>query len=239
MDATVCRDQLKKEEDLSGKSLEKSDEVSGSEANMVTVEPPTVPANKGASLEPITPDHTRENGDFLSDFQSPLTLLSSPPNLVFTDFCPRSNNEPCGIDCSPRTPKDNVFNPFAPGPDEMMLAPQCKKDMGESRISVARRLNFDSSTKFSVADGNHVENLSDEEMLLESVYGSLLEAIVSKQTEDVLAEISPPELNSDGFKTPTSAPRLNGVAEICPGAPMKPTRKLGNTDLGLCRKLEF
>jgi hypothetical protein len=46
----------------------------------------------------------------------------------------------------------------------------------------------------------------------------------------------------DGFNTPDSATRLTGIAETCPGAPVKTagtTKKLRIIDQGLCRKLEF
>ena len=89
----------------------------------------------------------------------------------------------------------------------------------------------------SKEDGSFVSNAdsSDEEIMFKFVYESVLEAIVSNQT----AKISSPESNSDGFKTPTSAPRLKGVAETCPGAPLKPTRKLRTASKRLCMKLNF
>ena len=90
-------------------------------------------------------------------------------------------------------------------------------------VCVACRLDF-RSTMESKEVGSFVSNAdtSDEEIMFKFVYESVLEAIISNQT----AKISSPESDSDGFKTPTSAPRLKGVAETCPGAPLKPTRKL-------------
>ncbi|KAL5738912.1 hypothetical protein ACOSP7_027859 [Xanthoceras sorbifolium] len=82
-----------------------------------------------------------------------------------------------------------------------------------------------------------VESISDEEVF-ESVYNNLLEAIVAKQTEGLLAEIANIECDSDCCQTPP-APRLNGIAETCPGAPMKSSAVSRKIDLGLCRKLEF
>ncbi|XP_048236272.1 cyclin-dependent protein kinase inhibitor SMR11 [Ricinus communis] len=194
------------------------------------------------SLGPITPAN-KENGDFSLDLSSPLTVVKKVPKALIFDSNTNQNQDPLtNIDSSssPRTPKDGVFDPFAPGPEDKAWAPQCKKYSDEARSSVARRLNFSSSFK-GLGDecaGDCVESISDEQMF-ESVYENLLEAIVSKQTECSLAELSKMELDSDSCLTPSSAPRLTGVADACPGAPMKPTGKSRIIDLGLCRKLEF
>lgn len=201
------------------------------------------PAAAAASLGPITPD---SNTDFLFDFTSPLTLDSSPPPKAALFDSHQSDILYASSDGSPRTPKEGVFDPFAPGPEKIMLAPHSNKYLPESRSNAARRLNFDSSVK-CIRDGNHetdAETISDDEMLLETVYDALLEAIVSKQTEGfLLAEMLPlgsdADAEADAFKTPISVTRLSGIAETCPRAPMKPTRKLRNIDQSLCRKLEF
>ena len=89
----------------------------------------------------------------------------------------------------------------------------------------------------SKEDGSFVSDAdtSDEETMFKFMYESVLEAIVSNH----IAKISSPELDSGGFKTPTSASHLQGVAETCLGAPLKPTKKLRATDKRLCMKLNF
>lgn len=249
MESGDGRDKLKNEDTSSGRYSEKLDEVSA------VLKPPVI-ADEGASLGPFTPNPKRENGDFPCDLHSPLSSVSTPPKLVCFGSRSEDSEDMLG---SPQTPKEGVFDPFAPGPEEMALAPFCKKHLPASCITVIRRLDFDSSATDSAEDENSIpeipvedgnigyaeENLSDEEMeeiLFESVYGSILESIISKRKEDFLAEA--PDLNSDGFKTPPSAPRLNGIAKTCPDAP-KPPKKLltklrKNIDMaGLCRKLEF
>ncbi|XP_044485113.1 unknown protein 1-like [Mangifera indica] len=144
-------------------------------------------------------------------------------------------------DSSPQTPNEVVFDPVAPpGLDNMAMASLCKKYFDQIRTSAARRLKFESSFNSmenkTCIDG--AKSISDEE-LFEFVYNDLLEAIVSKQTEDLLAEISNTEWDSDCCKTPP-APHLNGIAETSPGAPVKkPSAKSRKIDLGLGRKLEF
>ncbi|XP_059668184.1 unknown protein 1 [Cornus florida] len=245
MDIEASTDLLMKEENHSLKFMNKSDDncVIVKAKNVKEMQPPsTVICNKGASLGPITPDSNKESADFPLDFSSPRTLVTSLPKAVCFDSHRNvdryaSNSMDDGL----RTPKEDVFDPFAPGPDKLMLAPQSNKYLEETRSSVARQLNFGSSVKF-VGDENHgndAEHISDEETLVEAVYRTLLKEIVSKQIEELFAEISALDSVSDGFKTPPSAPRFSGVADTCPGAPMKPTRKSRNIDQGLCRKLEF
>ncbi|KAJ8898837.1 hypothetical protein K2173_008146 [Erythroxylum novogranatense] len=177
------------------------------------------------SLGPLTPDTTKENGNFPFNLNSPPTL----PKLLISE----SNTN--DIPASPKTPKDGVFDPFAPGPNEMAMAPHCKKYLDEARASVSRCLNFTSSFRRCSFDA---DSFTDEEMF-ETVYENLLEAIVFKQTEGALTQVPNEECDSDACRTPPLAPRLNGLAETCPGAPLKSTVKSRVIDLGLCRKLEF
>lgn len=187
-------------------------------------------------LAPITPDPDRENVDSFLAFESPLTVIPSPLQVT------RSDSH--SYDQSPRTPKENVFDPFAPGPEELALAPNCKKNMRDSRNNVARFLDFGSSLEFAGIEshGNNGESsLDEDEMLLESVYKNLLEAIVCNEIQtDCNVEKSPIKPICDGLRTPPSAPRLTGIAETCPNAPRKDRpKKQRNIDQGLCRKLEF
>lgn len=194
----------------------------------------------GSSLEPVTPDSNPENGDQFHGFSSPLTVYSSSPNLrCFNSY--QNNHTNFLNEDSPRTPKESVFDPFAPGPDKLLLAPHRGKCMEESRINVVRQLNFN-STATLVRDSNHEVNKEitlDEEKLFECVYVTLLEAIISEQTEELVAKALTQVSESDGYRTPTSAPRLSGVADTCPGAPVKSTSKFRVIDKELCRKLEF
>ncbi|XP_057476616.1 unknown protein 1-like [Actinidia eriantha] len=243
MDPEVSVDQSNKVENLSRSSMEKLDEkfvVVEAKDNVELPQPSQVAADRAASIGPITPELNRESGDSLFDFASPLTLVSLPHMAVCFDS--HSNDNLCSsTDGSPRTPVEDVFDPFAPGPDKLMQAPHCKKYLEESWSNVARRLNFGSSVNSvrDVSSEADAETISDDEMLLETVYDSLLEAIVSKQTEGFRSEILSVDPDSDGFKTPNSETCLSGIAETCPGAPVKPVRKSRNVDRSLCRKLEF
>ncbi|XP_076899828.1 unknown protein 1-like [Bidens hawaiensis] len=187
--------------------------------------------NGGFGLSPITPESNKECSELVSCFVSPLTFVSSDT----------SENDGDVDGGSPSTPKDGVFDPFAPGPDRLALAPRIVKYLLESRSFVERKLNFNSVMINN--DLKHVsENaLEDDDMLLEAVYNSLLECIISKHAEDVLGEISAVDSSSVGvLMTPSFAPRLTGIADTCPDAPLKRAMKKSRCiDVGLCRKLEL
>lgn len=195
---------------------------------------------KGAALCPITPTPCRENGDSVFVTSTPLSV-ESPQSPIVDGFNSTINEEVVAsdLDDSPRTPNEGVFDPFAPGPDEMLLAPICKKLVNESLKMVARRLDFDDIDQFPASkDDNENADTLSEKLLLESIYGSLLEAIILKQSEEHFAENQP--LVLEALHTPTSPPPLVGVAETCPGAPLKAAGgKSRNIDAALCRKLEF
>lgn len=242
MDSGACKDLCDESNDSCARSSEKLDEsiVTGEVREDVPKLPEATDCT--ASLGPITPDADKENGDFPIDFQSPLTVMRKPHKLSGIDSnCDENGCEVSFVENdSPQTPKDGVFDPFAPGPDNVAWAPQCKKYLQDLRISVARRLDFNISfeTVQSEHPGYDAESLSDQE-IFESVYENLLEVIVSKQTEGVLADITNLEYDSDECKTPPSAVRLSGIADTCPGAPVKHENEPRIIHVGLCRKLEF
>ena len=235
-------------------ACERLDAVSGLESYkdkddaVVVVEAPVmlVVANEANSLGPITPDSNRENGDFPINRNSPPISAKkiTCASVACFDLETEGNVEKplCRGDTgSPQTPKDGVFDPFAPGPDDLVLAPQCRNNVNKSRRSdVARRLSFDSSIDVleEESHGNVAIFISDEE-IIEAVYENLLETIVSRQTEVVLGRTSSLEWDSNDCRTPPSAPCLNTIADTCPGAPTRPAGKSRKIDLALCRRLQF
>ncbi|XP_028776337.1 unknown protein 1-like [Neltuma alba] len=243
MDSGACKNLGVKGKDSCLRSSQKLDEdivVLG--ANKDVSELPDA-AECNGSLVPITPNADRENGDFRIDLQSPLTVMKKPFKLSDIDSnCKENGRKVAALvdNSSPKTPEDGVFDPFAPGPEIMARAPLCKKYANDLRSCVARRLNFNPSSdavqpKSSCFDG---ESPSDQEMF-ESVYENLLEVILSTQAEAMLAEISDVVYDSEYCKTPPSAIQLSGIADTCPGAPVKPGNKPRIIPVGLRRKLEF
>ncbi|QCE04690.1 cyclin-dependent protein kinase inhibitor SMR11-like [Vigna unguiculata] len=201
----------------------------------------TTPIPKAATdcAVPITPQALAENGDFQSQYPLTLSVLRKQLKRACihcdsvrcggsVDNSDENDNGNGSID-SPRTPEEGVFDPFAPGPDDMARAPNSNKYLDDYRNSVARRLNFQPSFDVSQVDS---DTLSDEDMV-ESVYENLLQVIFSKQAEEVLAQLS------YYCETPPSATRITVIADTCPGAPKKPAAPPRNIDPRLCKKLEF
>ncbi|RZC78025.1 hypothetical protein C5167_002217 [Papaver somniferum] len=274
MESESCLKKMKNDTDSSRESffLEKVKVIEAKDNELLK------PIDKRVSLGPITPNPDRETGEVVLDCFSPLSWVSSTPGPVCSDA--KRIDDTTEVDSSPQTPKEDLFDSFAPGPDDLMLAPKVIKHIGKSCTSVSRRLNFDSSPedfnesserlKFDSSPEDHNESSerlncdasqedsnqvsesgnndnvacrSDdatdevflhEEVLLETMYESLLDAIVSKQTEEIIAENIP-----DGMKTPTSLPLLSGITETCPPAPVKPPSGSRCIDLAIRRKLEF
>lgn len=141
-------------------------------------------------------------------------------------------------DCE--TPTGVLFDPFAPGPEELVLAPK-KKMTREFKIPTRRQLNFDICSDEETSESTVSD---DESYILESICQSLLELVVSYQLEEICNEIFVEKDNlsdktSDGFKTPTSLPLLTGIAETCPDTPKRPNYKSRRIDKSFSRKLEF
>lgn len=261
MDSEVSKDLLDRREDpfqlplTSGNELSQTCNIAVINTKVTDLRTAVPDKDREASLVPITPEFNRESGECQHEFTSPLTFVPTPPKVIYHNSYLNNGPSPMEDEENLNTPKRDAFDPFAPGPDRFMLAPQCRKYKQESLTSVVRRLNFESLTPFTEADDQEADSgiVSDDKILFETVYRSLLEDIISMQAAEALsakvesppaearsAEVeSPPASGSDGFRTPTSAPHLSGVAETCPCAPVKPTNKFRNIDKSLCRKLEF
>ncbi|KAG8377160.1 hypothetical protein BUALT_Bualt09G0139600 [Buddleja alternifolia] len=198
--------------------------------NAAMVSPPQSSNQRAPPIGPVTPGSDPEKRDQIHNLSSPpLTFVSSPPpsNVAFD---------------TAHTPKESVFDAFAPGPTKFMLAPpKCRKFMQDSGTCVVRRLNF-ACSKDLMRDMNHESSrktISDEDHLFQSLYTTILDAIVSEHTKERVAKLPAQVSDSDGFRTPKFPPSLNGVAETCPGAPVKSKSRYTNIDMELCRKLEF
>ncbi|XP_019150244.1 PREDICTED: unknown protein 1-like [Ipomoea nil] len=164
-------------------------------------------------------------------------MASFPPKAIC--FSSQDGILPSNGGDSPRTPKESVFDPFAPGPEELLRSPLCLK-----KTAVARMLNFEDCIRVLNFEGctendSSVDAMTSDEQLLGRLYRMLLRIVVSKHTEEFLAGIPNQVSDSDGGSTPSSPPLLSGIAETCPAAPRKTARKVISIDKDLCKKLEF
>lgn len=157
-----------------------------------------------------------------------------------------SKNINAGVNLWPKTPcldKENIksTSPSTPIDDVLDTCGSGYNHMKHPITSVSKKLEFGPNGMNDSVSENVFENGS----LMETVYESVLEAIICNQAEDILAEImatgSSHDASRDVVMTPTSVARLTGLAETCPGAPVKAKRvgRLKDVNMSLCRKLDF
>ncbi|KAK1412476.1 hypothetical protein QVD17_33760 [Tagetes erecta] len=158
-----------------------------------------------------------------------------------------SKNSDAGVNLCPETPcltKENVksTSPSTPIDDVLDACGSGSNHLKHPGTSVSKKLEFGPNGMNDSVSENVFENGS----LMETVYESVLEAIICNQAEDILAEImatgSSCDASRDVVMTPPSVARLTGLAEICPGAPVKAKKQIGrlkDVNMSLCRKLDF
>ncbi|KAJ6803631.1 hypothetical protein M6B38_292495 [Iris pallida] len=170
----------------------------------------------------------------------PLTPSLESETLETSSASDKTENSEMVSAC--QTPSESIFDPFAPGPEEMALAPNPKKKtLRGTKMPLRRRLIFDLRSD-SEEEMEEIEStlLDKEDTLLESICKSFLELIVSNQAKQISSEYLTKEDNLiEGLKTPTSLPLLTGIADTCPAAPTRPVLKFRRLDQSICRKLEF
>ncbi|GJN35734.1 hypothetical protein PR202_gb24537 [Eleusine coracana subsp. coracana] len=135
------------------------------------------------------------------------------------------------------TPRESIFDPFAPGPEEVACAPK-KKVIGGAEVLSRRQLNFESGDypvkrlSFGADDAEEEDQylLVLENMILDLIMpnGFLYQAEKTKTTP---IDLSP--------KTPDSKPLLTGIATTCPDAPMRSSLKVFKLSPSICRKIDF
>lgn len=155
----------------------------------------------------------------------PVTAFVNREIIDISSSSDQTEEENAVLGC--QTPTQSIFDPFAPGPEDLMLAPE-KKMARQGKIPLRRQLDFNSCND-SMDD---IEaNASEEDQLVELLYESFFDLIVSSEFQEISAE---------GPKTPTSLPIPTGVAETCPPAPMRlPALKARRLSPDIRRKLEF
>ncbi|KAL6528558.1 hypothetical protein OROMI_029203 [Orobanche minor] len=155
-------------------------------------------------------------------------------------------------------PKETLFDSFAPGPDNLMLAPpppppphhrKYYTKENELRIKhvVRRQLNFMCEIRdITTTSTTHMDSDIEHDHLFQIVYGTILDSIVSDHETKKEVVVGGGDGNGgfesgfDGFGTPVPHLLLCGIAETCPRAPIKSTTKYrNNIDKEICKKLEF
>ena len=138
------------------------------------------------------------------------------------------------------TPRESIFDPFAPGP-EAACAPKKKVARG-AEVPPRRKLNFDSGD-YPVKRLSFDSSDSDEEdQYLQVIHKMILDLLIVDGPLDGQEETGKNVTDSGlhgSCKTPDSKPLLTGIASTCPGAPLRPSLKALKLSPDICRKIDF
>jgi len=139
------------------------------------------------------------------------------------------------------TPRESIFDPFAPGPEEAACAPKKKVARG-AEVPPRRKLNFDSGD-YPVKRLSFDSSDSDEEdQYLQVIHKMILDLLIVDGPLDGQEETGKNVTDSGlhgSCKTPDSKPLLTGIASTCPGAPLRPSLKALKLSPDICRKIDF
>lgn len=152
----------------------------------------------------------------------------------------KAPDESISLGCE--TPRGNIFDPFAPGPEEALCGAP-KKNVVRGVETLSRRKLIFESDDFPVKRLSfEFDDSEEEDLYLQGICTMFLDLIISNQAleatgdgEAVLIDSIPPE----SYKTPESKPLLTGIADTCPDAPLRPSLKMIKLSPGICRKLDF
>jgi len=139
------------------------------------------------------------------------------------------------------TPRESIFDPFAPGPDVAAWAPK-KQVISGAEVTSRRMLNFDSGD-FPVKRLSFDWSDSEEEdEYLQVIQKMILDLFISDVPLDQQEGSEKIVIDSrlyESCKTPDSKPLLSGIASTCPAAPLRPSHKVLKLSPSICRKIDF
>ena len=139
------------------------------------------------------------------------------------------------------TPRESIFDPFAPGPEEAACAPKKKVARG-AEVPPRRKLNFDSGD-YPVKRLSFDWSDSDEEdQYLQVIHKMILDLLILDgpldRQEETGKTVTDPSLH-ESCKTPDLKPLLTGIGSTCPDATLIPSLKVLKLSPGICRKIDF
>lgn len=163
------------------------------------------------------------------------------PRVVTLELSISSEAPDDSLSLGCETPRESIFDPFAPGPVEVACAPK-KKVIRGAEIPSRRQLNFDSGDYPVKRLSFDWSDSEEEDLYLQVIHKMILDLFISdgsldrqEENEKILTDSSPDE----SCKTPFSKPLLTGVATTCPDAPLRPSLKVLKLSPSFCRKIDF
>nr|ACG25334.1 hypothetical protein [Zea mays] len=151
----------------------------------------------------------------------------------------KSTDDSLSLGCE--TPRESIFDPFAPGPEEAACAPKKKVTRG-AQVSPRRKLNFDSGDYPVKRLSFDCSDSEEEDQYIEVIHKMILDLLIldvplggQKETGKNATDLG----LHGSCKTPDSKPLLTGIASTCPDAPLRPSLKALKLSPGICRKIDF
>lgn len=197
------------------------------------------PSEKPFLLVVLENKEERESFSTTCDLENVTEAIT--PRGDTLELCISSEAPDDSLSLGCETPRESIFDPFAPGPDVAAWAPK-KQVIRVAEVPSRRKLNFDSGDfpvkrlSFDCSDSE------EEDGYLQVIQKMILDLIISdgpldgqEESEKVLIDSS---LN-ESCKTPDSKPLLTGIASTCPDAPLRPSHKLLKLSPSICRKIDF
>uniref|UniRef100_A0A0E0IXG9 Uncharacterized protein n=1 Tax=Oryza nivara TaxID=4536 RepID=A0A0E0IXG9_ORYNI len=137
-----------------------------------------------------------------------------------------------------QTPRESIFDPFAPGPEELACAP--KKNMIKApELPPRRQLSFDSGDYPVKRLSFEFDDAEEDDQFLERICKMFIDLIVSNQALETTGKDLIGSNSLGSCETPSSEPLLTGIADTCPDAPLRRPLKAVQLSPSICRKLDF
>nr|ABA95663.1 retrotransposon protein, putative, Ty1-copia subclass [Oryza sativa Japonica Group] len=132
-----------------------------------------------------------------------------------------------------QTPRESIFDPFAPGPEELACAPK-KKVIKAPELPSRRQLRFDSDDYPVKRLSFEFDEAEEDDQFLEQICKMFIDLIISNQALETTGK------DLIGSNSPGSCePLLIGIADTCPDAPLRRPLKAVQLSPSICRKLDF
>jgi hypothetical protein len=183
-------------------------------------------------------DNISQDSDVIDKDLHTDSLLVQIPSSENSTLTQTLDFEEGVLDSGCRTPPECIFDPFAPGPEVLCLAPKRKKGTSNPlrrQLTVGFDLSFpmiDLESEFEELEKEDIQNICKS--FLDLIISDVLEICEEKQL------LEKEEEEEECFKTPTKMPLLTGFADTCPGAPIRPSLKVQSIlKPEMCRKLNF
>ncbi|KAL5206256.1 hypothetical protein ABZP36_034465 [Zizania latifolia] len=171
--------------------------------------------NKGGVAEAITPPEKKAIGSSIS--------------IEVADEDPSSGCQ---------TPRESIFDPFAPAPEEVACAPK-KKVIRATEAPSRRQLSFESGDCPVRRLSYEFDDSEEEDQFLERMCNMFIDLIISNQALDTAGKDMIDYSSPGNCETPTSQPLLTGMADTCPDAPLRRSLKVVKLSPSIRRKLNF